>query len=280
MTTSEFNPCFSEHDSTGTRELDLAIGWYEFPVKAGEPAPVFDFVTGQVWNKETDPPKPDARVVFSSQACISIEYRCFSPDFRSENLVCMTWYVRLTKALGLNNNDLRSVSKWQKEASKVILKSFQELVSTLPRKMNGTVDKHALVVKVENLLNAAPDRSLLEANMDWIFEGLPNTIHRIYQESCEFLSFLFDQYKKMGGEDDYRGFRVSMGLLLHLYKPAASLSKLARPDGTNWRTAREILNCWEGITQTRKDALRYLEVMRHYCCLTGPNIVPRKVDGL
>jgi hypothetical protein len=279
MTMSESNPYSSQHDSTGTRELDLPIGWYEFPVKAGEPSPVFDYVNGEVWHKETDPPKPDARVVFSSEADFSVEYRCFGQNLRSEYLVCMTWHVRTTKALGLNNNDLRFVSKWQKEASTVIRKCFQEFVSTLARKKNGTVDRQALVAKVENLLNAAPDRSLLEANTDWIFEGLAHTIHQIYRGSCEFFGLLFERYKQMGGMDDRRDFRVCMGLLLHLYRPAAGLSKLAQPDQTNWRSERQILNCWEGMAQTRKDALRYLEVMRNYCCLTGPNIVPRKVDG-
>jgi len=279
MNKNDFSSCASGHDSTKKRELDLTIGWYEFPFKAGNPSPVFDYVIGQVWNKETNPPEPDARVIFSSEAAFGIEYRCFSPNFSSGHLVCMTRHVRITQAFGLNKIDLRSVSKWQTGASKVIQKSYRQFLNTLSPTKNGTVGKRAIVAKVENILNVAPDRTLLDANKDWIFMGLPNTIHRIYQESCDFFSLLFDRYKKMGGVDDHRGFRVSMGLLLHLFKPAASVSKLSRPDGTSWRTEREILNCWEGMAQTRGDAWRYLKVMHYYCCLTGSNIVPLKFNG-
>jgi hypothetical protein len=262
MPKKEFEPVATKSVSFGTREIDLPLGWYKFSFETDTPPAVFDYVIGRVWDKATEPPEPAARVLFTPEAAFCIEYRCFSPNFSLEDIVCMTRHVRITRAFRLNTTDLRSVMKWQKEASRVIRENFRQFLSALSRKKNDSVDKNALFARVEELLNAAPDRTLLNAHTEWLFESLPNTIHRIYLESRYFLSLLFDNYKAMGGLEDQRSFQVIMGLLLHLYKPAVTASKLSRPDGTNWRSEREILNCWEGMTLTRKDAWRYLKIMQ------------------
>jgi hypothetical protein len=274
------NDCQPSGTRQSQREIDLRpIGWYEFPLESSSDSSIFDYLIGQFWRKELTPPEADARVLFAPTNMFSIEYRGFHEAVSGEGLVCTNNHVRLTRSLSLHKGDLRATAwRWLEGASAVVQKTFNAFESSIPRRNDGSIDMRALAGKVNDLLDVAPDQASLQANKDWIFMGLPDTIHQILRESCgiHYLGMLFDKYKGMGGMDNERAFQVNMGLLFHIYKPAVSKSNLLRPDGKTWRSEREIINTWEGMTQTRLDAWRYLQVVHNFCDFTRPEMVPEK----
>jgi hypothetical protein len=261
-------------------ELDIPIGWYEFPLEF-RPAPIFYHLVGKAWGYEPTPPEPHARVLFTPANCFSIEYRGFHHTEGGKGLTCINRYVRLTRKLSLNKVHLRTISGWRDEAAGIVKQAFNVFDSILPRQNDGAIDMRTLAAKVNSLLDVKPDQRVLKDNSGWIFMGLAATIHSIYQEpgGLDYCAMLYEDYNRLGGLDDRQAFQVTMGLLYHIYKPTVSKSNLSRPDGNNWKTEREIINTWEGMAQTRLDASRYLEVMKDRCDFTRPEMVPRRYQS-
>jgi hypothetical protein len=262
----------------GTRDFDLPMGWYEFPLKSASNRSIFNHAIRQVWNKATRPPEPDARVLFTPTNKFCIEYRGFHTTDSKNGVLCIARYVRLTRMLRPNIIDLHSVSRWRKGAKAIVEHAFKMFESSLHRRNDGSVDMRKITEKVASLMNVEPDQALLRANLDWIFKGIANTIYSIYREpgGLEYFGMLYKKYKGLGGLDDRQAFQVNMGLLFHLYKPAISKSTLSRLDGNKWRTEREIINAWEGMAKTRHDAWRYLQVMIGFCNFTIQEMVPMR----
>ena len=264
-------------------EVDLPFGWYEFPLFHASYAQILNHTLGDVWDEERNPPRPYARIIFNPEMKVCVEYRYFHPVIANGKPMCSASYVRLTRGFTLNKIDLRAASRWQMGAADAIEQKFSSFVAFFSHGSCSTFDFEKLSVRIGHLIDTAPDTTLLEKNKDWIFVGLPTTIHRIYKEASGFpyFDFLFNKYKDIGGLDDSPAFRVNISLLFHIYKPAVRVRKidLFRADGKKWRTHREIINCWEGMAQTRRDAWRYLQILDEYCDMPREALVPERFRG-